>query len=354
MTDRIEKIPQELNLQGLDALLISSLPNIRYLTCYEARDAYLLVSAKKNVFITDFRYLYEARKNLKGIQVQLINGSLFKTIARTAKELKIKRLGFESKNLVYAEQQKIREELDEKIGFLPTFDLIEGLRKIKSPQELKKIKTATRIATSAMQFAKRLLKPGLSEIDVVFEIERFIRLEHGCKPSFDIIVASGPNSSFPHHISSERKLLKNEPVLIDLGVDFQGYKSDLTRVFFLGKIPAYAREIYEIVLAALKSAISEIQAGNPVGSIDNKARHIIAQKGYAKNFGHALGHGIGLEVHEEPHIYGKSSEELTENMVFTIEPAIYLPGKFGIRIEDMVWVKQKGSEVLSGNLDKRI
>jgi len=354
MTCSIKKLQQKLRLENMDALLVSSSANIRYLTNYEARDSYLLVSPKKSVFITDFRYLYEAKKNLKGIQVQLINGSLFKTIANIAKALGVKNLGFETRNLIHAEQQKIREELDKNIGFLPTVDLIEDTRKIKTPQELRKIREATKVAVKALQFAKKILKPGKKEIDIAFEIERFIRLDYGCKISFDIIVASGPNSSLPHHITSKRKLQQNEPVLIDLGADFQGYKSDLTRVFFLGRILPYAREIYDIVLAAQKAAISEIQAGIPIKDIDKKARQFIAQKGYDKYFGHALGHGIGLEVHEDPHIYGKSSEKLESGMVFTVEPAIYLPGKFGIRIEDMALVNKEGSEVLSGNLDKRI
>jgi len=354
MIDRTKKLQQKLKLEGVDALLVSSLPNIRYLTNYDARDAYLLVSLKKSVFITDFRYLYEAKKNLKGIQVQLINGSLFKTIANTAKALGVRSLGFETRNLIHAEQQKIKEELSKNIGFLPTIDFIENIRKIKTPQELKKIREATKIAVKAMQLAKKIAKPGMREIGLAFEIERFIRLDCGAKLSFDIIVASGPNSSFPHHISSKRKLKQNEAVLIDLGADFDGYKSDLTRVFFLGKIPPYAREIYNIVLAAQSAAIKEIQAGTPIKDIDKKARQFIAQKGFAKYFGHALGHGIGLEVHEEPHIWDKSNEKLENGMVFTLEPAIYLPGKFGIRIEDMALVNKRGSEVLSGNLDKRI
>ncbi|MCM8779915.1 MAG: Xaa-Pro peptidase family protein [Candidatus Omnitrophica bacterium] len=345
-------IQQKLKKEGLNAILISSLPNIRYLTNYEAREAYLLVSLKKSVFITDFRYLLEAKKNLKGIQVQQINGSLFKTIADIAKFLGVKSLGFEARNLAYAEQQKIKEELGKKIELIPTHNLIEEIRAVKAPEEIEKIKIATKIAIKAMHLAKEVVRPGLREIDLAFEIERFIRIDCGAKLSFDIIVASGPNSSYPHHISSKRKLLKNDIVLIDLGADLEGYKSDLTRVFFLGRIPFYARRIYDIVLAAQNAAIKEIKAGILIKDIDKKARQFITQKGYGRYFGHALGHGIGLEVHEEPHIWGKSSEKLETGMVFTIEPAIYLPNKFGIRIEDMVLVTEKGSEVLSGNLNK--
>ena len=277
MTDSVKKIQKKLRLEKLDAILISSPANIRYLTGYEARDSYLLVSPKKCVFITDFRYLLEAQKNIKDIQIQLINGSLFKTIAKTAKALDIKCLGFETRNLIHAEYHKIKEELGRSILFLPTIDFVEDMRKIKSAQELGRIKKATCIAIKAMQLARKIAKPGMREIDLAFEIERFIRLDYGAKLSFDIIVASGPNSSFPHHITSKRKLKENEALLIDLGVDLEGYKSDLTRVFFLGKIPAYARRIYDIVLAAQCAAIKGIKAAIPIIDIDIKGRLFITK-----------------------------------------------------------------------------
>ncbi|MCM8762936.1 MAG: aminopeptidase P family protein [Candidatus Omnitrophica bacterium] len=348
----LKRICLKLKDKNLDALLVSNSANIRYLTDYEARESYLLVSLKKSFFVTDFRYFYEAKKRVPDFSIKLIDGSLFKLIAKLAKELKISRLGFEAKDLIYAEQQKIREELDKKIDFVATYDFVEELRETKGLKEIKKIKMATRMAISAMHFAKKIVRPGLREIDLAFEIERFIRIEKKAGISFPLIVASGPNSSFPHHITSKRKLLKNDIVLIDLGVDFQGYKSDLTRVFFLGRIPSYVRKIYSIVLAAQNAAIREVRAGIPIKNIDKKARQLIIQKGYGRYFGHALGHGIGLEVHEAPHISEKNKERLKAGMVFTIEPAIYLPARFGIRIEDMVRVGENGCEVLSGGLDK--
>ena len=165
-------------------------------------------------------------------------------------------------------------------------------------------------------------------------------------------MASGPNSAYPHHITSERKLKENEPVLVDLGVDYGGYKSDLTRVFFLGKIDTLTRKVYAIVRQAQEQALQGIEPGKTCSEIDNLARGFIENKGFGGYFGHGLGHGVGLEIHEEPHLGKKQDLRLEPGMVFTVEPAVYLPGKFGIRLEDMVLVTKKGSEVLSGSLNK--
>ncbi len=183
-------------------------------------------------------------------------------------------------------------------------------------------------------------------------MERFIRYNGAAKSGFDIIVACGPHSSQPHHIPVDTKLKQNEPVLIDIGVDYLGYKSDLTRVFFLGKISVLLRKIHHIVRRAQDKAIEQIKPGKATGEIDHAARQYITQKGFGRFFSHNLGHGVGLEIHEEPHISTKGNSLLRPGMLFTVEPAIYLPGKFGMRIEDMVLVTKTGCEVLSGAIHK--
>jgi len=187
---------------------------------------------------------------------------------------------------------------------------------------------------------------------VVGEIERFIRYHGASDKAFDIIVASGPNSSFPHHIPSQRKLKKDEPVLIDIGVDYQGYKCDLTRIFFLDRIKGLNLKIYDIVREAQGRAIGKVGPGCKISEIDKASRQYIAEKGYAERFCHNLGHGIGLDVHEAPQISSGEDAFLETGMVFTVEPGIYLPNKFGIRIEDMILVTQEGNEVLSGSIHK--
>ncbi len=338
----------------LDGLLISSSANISYITDYESRDSYLLISKKGNVYLTDSRYTEEAKKELKpSFTVKLANGLQINcAIADFCKRMGITNLGFEEEYFSFAQYQRLKKTLNNSVNLLPSHYIIEELREIKTSEELQKIRQATEIAIKALRYIKNLIVPGKSEIEIAGELERFIRYSGGTNASFDIIVASGPNSGFPHHISSQRKIEDNEPVLIDMGVNYSGYKSDLTRVFFLGKISSLAAKIYDIAAKAQTKAISKIKPGAVISEIDAAARNYITQKGYGKNFGHSLGHGIGLEVHEAPNISAENTNKLKKGMVFTVEPAIYLPGKFGIRIEDTVSVTMEGVDVISGALNK--
>ena len=353
MGHRLKNICPILEKQGLDGLLVCLPANITYLTEYTSRDSYLLVSKKQNVYFTDSRYIEEAKPELKGIaQIKQINGSLFKTISQTCLKLGLKHVGFEERYLPYAEYKKIRETLGKKIRLIPTHSLIEELRQVKDLKEQQRIRKAIRITADALKFIKKFISPGKKEIEIEAELERFIRYRGAGKSAFDIIVASGPNSSFPHHISSQREVKKNESVLIDIGVDYHGYKSDLTRVFFFGKINTLNRRIYDVARRAQDKAIEIIRPGVRASEIDKVSRGYIREKGYAEYFGHNLGHGVGLEVHEYPRISGNSETVLEPGMVFTLEPGIYLPNKFGVRIEDMVLVTKKGCEVLSGSVYK--
>jgi len=352
MNPAIKNIFLELEKLKLDAMIVSQPCNISYLTQTKSRDSYLIVSKKKNIYITDSRYLEEAKRDLRGCSLRKIEGSVFKAIASSCKELGLLRVAFEERYLPFAEYNKIREELDYSIELIPAHSLVERSRQVKTSEELEKIKKAVSITVKAFKFIQGFLAPGKKELEVAAEIERFIRYNGASTSSFDIIVASGPNSSFPHHLTGERRIRDNEPVLIDMGVDYLGYKSDLTRVFFLGKINISARRIYDIVLKAQKQAINKIRPGIKASDIDSAARSYITSHGYGKCFGHSLGHGIGLEVHEEPSISKREDCKLSPGMVFTIEPAIYIPGKFGVRIEDICVVTRKGVEVISGTLNK--
>jgi Xaa-Pro aminopeptidase len=346
MNLRIKNIYAKLEKENLDGLILSSAPNISYLTCYKSRDSYLLLSKKKSIYFTDSRYIEEAKKNLNGYTLKKINGSVFKLIVDACHNLGLKRVGFEERHLAFAEYKKIREELNKSIDLIPTHSLVEELRQIKSREELAKIKKASQIAIKALRFIQGFISPGKKEIEVAGELERFIRYNGASNSAFDIIVASGPNSSFPHHITSQRKIRNNEPVLVDIGVEYLGYKSDLTRVFFLGKIKSLVKKIYDIVLMAQGAAIKEIKPNVFINKIDAAARQYIKEKGFGGLFCHNLGHGIGLEIHEEPHISPKTTDKLKAGMVFTVEPAVYLPGKFGVRIEDMVLVTKEGVKIL--------
>ncbi len=353
MNLRIKNIYSKLKAGRLDAVLITLPANISYLTGYPGRDSYFLVSQKGNIYFTDSRYTQEAKKNLRRLsKIVEIDQAGFGIIAAFCRRLLLKRIGFEERNTSYAEFNRLKQELKSGTRLLPLRGLVESAREIKTRQEIAKIKTATQITVKALKFIAKFIKPGIREIEIAAELERFIRYGGGCGAAFNIIVASGPNSSYPHHITSRRIIRNHEPLLIDIGTDYQGYKSDLTRVFFLGRINVLARRIYDIILKANSLAISAVKPGAPIKDIDAVARGYIAERGYAEFFGHGLGHGIGLAVHEAPRISGKENACLRPGMVFTIEPAIYLPGKFGIRIEDTVLVTKKGCEVLSGSLYK--
>jgi Xaa-Pro aminopeptidase len=352
MNSRIKKLRAKLKEENIDGLIVSKQANISYLLNFTSRDSYLLISKKKNIYFTDSRYIEEVKDELKDCAIKQNDSSVLKIIADTCNSLGLKRIGFEERYMPFAEYNKIKERLNKKTELIPTRNLTEEERQIKNEWELENIKQAIAITAGALNFIKDFISAGKREIEIAAELERFIRYNGATSSSFGVIVASGPNSSYPHHITSRRIIRDNEPVLIDLGVNFNGYKSDLTRMFFLGKINSLYRKIYEIVREAQGRAIKKIKPDINISRIDAAARQFIAQKGYAKFFGHALGHGIGLEVHEEPRISRKENNKLKVGMVVTIEPGIYLPEKFGIRIEDMVLVTQKGCEVLSGSLNK--
>lgn len=353
MNSRLKKIYAELKQEKLDGLLLNSAANISYLTEYPSRDSYLLISGQGNIYITDSRYTEEAKINVGSLAaIKKINGSFFKTIALACGELGLKRVGFEERYLAFAEYKKIKAHLHKDAVLIPTHSLVERLRQVKDEGELKKIRQAVKITLKAFEFIRDFLAPGIKEIEVAAELGHFIRYNGASTSAFEIIVASGPNAAYPHHITSSRKLRNHEPVLIDMGVDFSDYKSDLTRTFFLGKITFLFRKVYDTVKEAQERAFRQIKPGAVVSKIDTAARQYITQKGYGRCFGHNLGHGVGLEVHETPSISAKENNTLESGMVFTIEPGIYLPGKFGVRIEDMVLVTQKGMEILSGVIHK--
>lgn len=340
-----------LERKRLDGILVSHQPNITYLSNFPGSDSYLLLTPKQSFFITDSRYYQQARLSLKGFDIRLSGKSVFNTIAQITLGAKIKRLGFEARNLDVAQYQKIKK-LIHPVRFISTHGLIEELREIKEAGEIAKIKKAVRIAARALSYARRIIRPGLREIEIAAELERFVRYNGGSSTSFETIVASGKNSSFPHHLTSHRKLKRGEPLFIDIGVDYQGYKSDLTRTFFLGKIPSGISKIYDIVRQAQTQAINRVKPGTKTCQLDECARQHIAKQGYGGFFTHNLGHGIGLEVHEFPFISANNKATIEAGMTFTVEPAIYLPNKFGIRIEDDVLVTKTGCEVLSAGLDK--
>jgi len=348
----LKALREQLALNAGCSMFVMKPANVSYLCSYPCRDSFLLVSAKECFYLTDFRYFEEASRELKGCKVVRVDSSLTASVLELCRRLKIRKLAFEPDHLTVLFHSRLSEALGKYTGLLPLPGIVEGLRRVKSADELVKIRKAVYIAEETLRKASSMRLPGKSEKEVACELEFYMRSLGAEGAAFEIIVASGPNSSRPHHLTSERKILKNEPVLVDIGADFRGYKSDLTRVFFSGKITPLEAKVYETVLTAQKKALAAAAAGIAAKEVDSAARAHIEKCGYGGYFGHSLGHGVGLDVHELPRVSQNESGWLLPGMVFTVEPAVYLPGKFGIRIEDMVLITGKGAEVLSGDLDK--
>lgn len=351
ISKRIDKIINSFKREGIDALLVTKPANVRYLSGLQGGEASLYLTRGKRFLITDFRYALQANKETKGFEIKLVNSSAFELVGELAKELKTKRLGFEYKYLTYGEHAEIKSQLSN-ADFLPTFGTVEEFRQIKDSYEIRFIRRAITILKKAHHYFKSILKPGITENDLAAEMEHFIKSISGERSSFEIIVASGSNSALPHAKPGRRKIQSNDIVLLDLGVNYKGYNSDLTRIFFLGKITAKSKKIYNVVKEAQRRCLKAIRPGIKISKIDKIGRDFIYKSGFGDYFGHAIGHGIGLEVHEEPPISHKNHAILKPGMVFTIEPAIYLPNWGGIRIEDMILVSRNGCEILTDDIDK--
>lgn len=350
---RITKLIDNFPKEGIDTLLVTGIANVRYLSGYRGEDASLLLSKRKRFLVTDSRYELQAKMDTRNFEIRLVNGSYFQLISDLAKETKTARLGFEYTHLPYGQYDQIKK-LPVGAELVPVFKLVEGLRMIKDADEVELIKDSISVLREAVFYFESILRPQMTESALVAEMEYFVKARSQERAPFGIIVASGSNSALPHARPTARAIKPKDKVLLDLGVDLDGYKSDLTRMFFLGKIDTRSRKIYNIVKEAQRRSIKAIRPGVDISDIDRIARSFICRKGFGDFFGHALGHGVGLEVHEAPAASNKSHTVLKAGMVFTVEPAVYLPNWGGIRIEDMVLVTRKGCEILTDDIDKRL
>jgi len=337
----------------LNGLLFSDPANIRYLTGMRETDGYLLITIDPGLFFfTNFLYREEAAKNPNFQLVLSGKNGIFSSVADQAAKLKLSHIGFESKHLPAKEYTTLKDNLSQKaVDFSGAGDFVESLRAVKEPQELLNIRKATEITIQALDYADQIRSPGSSEKGLCLEVERFLKIKGDITAAFTPIVACGPDSSRPHHLAGLRRL-GDEPLLIDLGARHGGYCADLTRVFFGSKIPRFFRKVYDTVSLAQELAISAIKAGVSARQVDLAARSAIEKQGWGKNFGHGTGHGVGLSVHEYPAINPRSNHILEAGMVITIEPAVYLAGRFGVRVESMVLVTKNKGEVLDGSRDR--
>jgi Xaa-Pro aminopeptidase len=335
----IKTIPNKIK-KGL-AYLITDPSNIRYLSGFTGTNGQILIASGKCFLLTDFRYFGLAEKILpKGIALSKVYKSPFDNIRKIAQRLKIKKIYFEADHSSFKAVQGLKKEL-RGIKVTPQVGFVENLRAVKTADEIAKIVKAQRIAEKIFIQIRKELKYGIGEDALSWRIISLAH-EYGADDvSFPPIVAFGKNSGTPHHLSGNRKLKKGDILLIDMGIKYKGYCSDMTRMLFTAAPTPQQRKVYLTVLEAQEKAISAIKAGITGVEADAVARNHIAKAGFGKNFGHSLGHGVGLQVHELPSLSNHYRQPLPESSVVTVEPGIYLENSFGVRIEDMVLVSRK-------------
>lgn len=329
----------------IDALLITNLYNVRYITNFTGDSSVALITEEGAYFITDSRYTEQAKAECIAFEVIQHQGSIPHEVAKICKEKNVKRLGFEEKDVTYALHQTYVKELTAE--FIPITGIVEELRQIKYPEEIKLIKIAADIADAAFKHILEFIKPGKTELKVSNELEFFMRKSGATSSSFDIIVASGARSALPHGVASDKVIEKGDMVTLDFGALYKGYVSDITRTIVVGQPSDQMKEIYDIVLGAQQKGVEEIRSGLTGKEADAICRDYITEKGYGPHFGHSTGHGIGLEVHEGPGLSFRSDTVLKPGMIVTCEPGIYIEGIGGVRIEDDLLITEHGNEPLT-------
>jgi len=348
--NRLQKLRQLLSEEEIEAILVSHPDNRYYLSGFDGSSGYLLITPQNAILATDFRYVEQAKRQAPDYEITRISNDVGDWFPNLVADLNLRRLGFEAESITFAEYRQLTGALSKanlNLKLAPVNGVVESLRAVKEAEEIELITKAVDISDSAFEYILEVIHMGMSEKDVAWEIEKFIREKGSEVIPFDIIVASGPNSALPHAKPSPRIINSGEPVVIDVGARCGGYCSDLSRSICLDAPDNTFNKIYDTVLGAQLAAIAIISEGMTGENADSVARTIIEQVGYGEAFGHGLGHGIGLALHEPPRLGAKSSEHLVDGMVFTIEPGIYVTGWGGVRIEDVVVMENGKPRVIS-------
>jgi len=337
--DRLEKLLAE---RELDRMLVTDLTNVRYLTGFTGTNGAVVCGPDIRLFFTDFRYTERAASEVEGWEALTIGSDWLKGIGEHLEG----RVGFEDDHMAVRVLEKLREKAPEGIELVAAGGRVEELRRVKDDEELARIAEASKLADDVWGWALEQGLAGRPEREVARATEARIR-ELGADPSFPAIVAAGPNGALPHAEPGEREIGRGELVVFDMGAQLDGYCSDGTRTFATGDPGEEARAIYEVVRQAQQAGLDAIKAGVKAEEVDSAARAVIDASGHGEHFGHALGHGVGLEVHEGPRLSQRSDDVLAPGEVVTVEPGIYLAGNLGVRIEDLVVVAEDGLRNLS-------
>ena len=351
MKERLDQLVERLSGKELDAILISAAENRQYLSGFTGSAGYLFIAKGKAVLLTDSRYTEQATHQAPDFQVVQIRGG-WDWLVEILKESGVRRLGFESQDMTVATYDRLLEAVKEdndliNVSLVASSGLPEELRVTKDKGELASLQLAIDASDQAMEAVCPTIRKGMTEREVAWRMEVAMREFGADGLSFDTIVAAGPNGAMAHHMPSDKVIAEGEPIVIDMGARVNGYCSDITRTVVVGEPDDAFRKIYDIVLGAQLTAINTVRAGMSGEECDELSRGVIVNAGYGDNFGHSLGHGVGLAVHENPRVSPTSTDTLEPEMVFTVEPGIYLTGWGGIRIEDIVVLGENGATPLS-------
>jgi Xaa-Pro aminopeptidase len=349
MEPRREKVLKILGKTGSEAFFLIGQANIRFLSGFTGTDGYVFLSPGARIFLTDSRYVEQAETECPDFEIIDYRSSyscLEEALAHYCTYYQIKKLGFEADIITFACYQKLKDQLSD-VALVPTNGVVKNVRRIKDDREIHLLKKAAQIGDEAFAEILPLIKPGVTEKNIEIELEYLMKKKGALSSSFPIIVASGPRSSLPHAIPTDRKICKGDFITLDYGALYEGYCSDMTRTVVVGQPDQKQREIYQLVKKAQDIGVQTVRGGMLGKEVDQAARSVIAKAGYGDYFGHGLGHGIGLEVHEEPVLNSRSDHLLPPGSVVTVEPGIYLPIWGGVRIEDSVVVRPEGCEIIT-------
>ena len=347
---RLNRLLQQFSENKIDAFWVAQPENLYYLSGCEGLEGYLLITEDQAVLITDFRYIEQAQRQSPDYTLFRISGKMADWLPAIFKVHHIKALGFESTYATvafYEQFRNILKDLPAQPTLIPINGLVENMRVAKDLEEIADIEKACQITDAVLAHIENILEPGLTEKQLAWDIEKYMREQGSQTVPFELIVAAGPNSALPHARPSDRRIKVGEPIVVDIGSRYNFYGSDLTRTFCIGQPDDTFKKVYDVVLKAQLSAIENIKAGMIGAEADGIARQVISEAGYGESFGHGLGHGIGLVTHENPRISLNSNDVLTEGMVFSVEPGIYISGWGGIRIEDDIVIENGKIRLLS-------
>lgn len=332
----------------LDGLVVSALSNVFYLSGFRGSSGALLITPDQAVLLSDFRYRLQAEEQSSSFQFVEVERHLLAGVGKAGFERGLHRLGYDAGHLTCELLDELTQGAQD-IELVAASGLVEELRMVKSRAEVDCVRGAVALADQALAHMASLLRPGARERDIALEGEFLMRRDGAEAAAFDVIVASGPRSALPHAETTARELQSGDIVVIDIGARVNGYCSDMTRTFAVESASPRARELYRLVYRAHREGVAALRGGIACKEVDSAARSIIEEAGYGEAFGHGLGHGVGIDVHEAPRLARREETEVAPGHVVTIEPAVYIAGLGGVRLEDLLLVRPDGPETLTGS-----